>query len=50
MNRKFGIARPQKGQSPGTLSTIVVVSLDLRVKNEQRGGRICLLYASDPGR
>jgi predicted enzyme related to lactoylglutathione lyase len=55
-----GITRPREGQSPGTLNTIAVVSLDQTIsKIEQRGGRICvpkmaipkvgwLAYAEDP--
>ena len=55
-----GITRPREGQSPGTLNTIAVASLDLSIKQiEQRGGKICvpkmaipkvgwLAYASDP--
>ncbi|HEY8834429.1 MAG TPA: VOC family protein [Chthoniobacterales bacterium] len=55
-----GFARPREGQSPGTLNTIAVPSLDETTKKiEQRGGRICvpkmaipkmgwLAYAEDP--
>ena len=55
-----GMTRPREGQSPGTLNTIAVASLDLSIKQiEQRGGKICvpkmaipkvgwLAYASDP--
>src|SRR2546423_10385581 len=38
-----GITRPREGQSPGTLNTIAVRSLDQTIKKiEQRGGQICL--------
>jgi uncharacterized protein len=55
-----GITRPREGQSPGTINTIVVSSLDQFIKKiEQNGGRICvpkmaiptigwLAYAQDP--
>jgi len=55
-----GITRPREGQSPGTLNTVAVQSLDQTIKKvEQRGGRICvprmaipkvgwLAYAEDP--
>jgi predicted enzyme related to lactoylglutathione lyase len=55
-----GITRPREGQSPGTINTIVVSSLDKFIaKIEQSGGRICvprmaiptigwLAYAQDP--
>jgi len=55
-----GITRPREGQSPGTLNTIAVASLDETIsKIELRGGRICvpkmripkvgwLAYAEDP--
>lgn len=55
-----GILRPREGQSPGTLNTIAVPSLDQSLKEiEQRGGKICvpkmaipkvgwLAYAADP--
>lgn len=56
-----GLARPREGQSPGTLNTIAVASLEETIKKiEQRGGKICvpkmaipgigwLAYAQDPG-
>jgi predicted enzyme related to lactoylglutathione lyase len=56
-----GITRPREGQSPGTLNTIAVESLDRTIKQiEQHGGEICvpkmaipkvgwLAYAADPG-
>jgi predicted enzyme related to lactoylglutathione lyase len=56
-----GLARPREGQSPGTLNTIAVASLEDTIqKIEQRGGKICvpkmaipgigwLAYAQDPG-
>ena len=55
-----GITRPREGQSPATLNTIAVESLDRTMKQiEQRGGKICVLkmaipkigwlaYAADP--
>jgi predicted enzyme related to lactoylglutathione lyase len=55
-----GLARPRAGQSPGTINTIAVPSLDqLTKKIEQHGGKICvpkmeipsigwLAYAEDP--
>jgi len=55
-----GLARPREGQSPGTLNTIAVSSLDRTMKDiETRGGKICvpkmvipkigwLAYAQDP--
>ena len=55
-----GITRPREGQSPGTINTIPVESLDRAInKIEQQGGRICvpkmaipkvgwLAYAEDP--
>jgi uncharacterized protein len=55
-----GITRPREGQSPGTLNTIAVESLDRTMKNIERcGGKICvpkmaipnvgwLAYAADP--
>jgi uncharacterized protein len=55
-----GLTRPREGQSPGTLNTIAVSSLDQTAeKIEQFGGKICvpkmaipkigwLAYAEDP--
>jgi uncharacterized protein len=55
-----GITLPREGQSPGTLNTIAVASLDQTIKKiEKRGGKICvprmaipkvgwLAYAEDP--
>ena len=55
-----GLTRPREGQSPGTLNTVAVKSLDQTIKKiEQRGGKICvpkmaipkigfLAYAEDP--
>ena len=38
-----GITRAREGQSPGTLNTIAVESLDRTTKQiEQRGGKICV--------
>jgi predicted enzyme related to lactoylglutathione lyase len=55
-----GLLRPREGQSPGTINTIAVASLDETTKKiEQGGGKICvpkmaipkmgwLAYAEDP--
>jgi predicted enzyme related to lactoylglutathione lyase len=55
-----GLTRPREGQSPGTLNTVAVQSLERTIKEiEQAGGRICvpkmgiprvgwLAYAQDP--
>ncbi len=55
-----GVTRPRPGQTPGTINTIAVESLDQSVaKIENSGGRICvpkmlipkvgwLAYAEDP--
>jgi predicted enzyme related to lactoylglutathione lyase len=55
-----GITRPREGQSPGTLNTIVVPSIDQFIKKiEQNGGSVCvpkmaiptigwLAYGADP--
>jgi predicted enzyme related to lactoylglutathione lyase len=55
-----GMTRPREGQSPGTLNTVAVKSIDQTVRKiEQRGGKICvpkmaipkvgwLAYATDP--
>ena len=55
-----GLTRPCEGQTPGTLNTIGVSSLDQTIKEiEERGGKICvpkmgvpkvgwLAYAQDP--
>jgi uncharacterized protein len=38
-----GLLRPREGQSPGTINTIAVSSLDEAIKKiEQRGGKICV--------
>jgi uncharacterized protein len=38
-----GLTRPREGQSPGTLNTIAVESLDRTIKEiEQAGGKICV--------
>ena len=54
------MTRPREGQSPGTLNTVAVESLDQTMKKlEQSGGKICvpkmaipnvgwLAYAADP--
>jgi uncharacterized protein len=54
------MTRPREGQSPGTLNTVAVNSLDQTMRKiEQRGGKICvpkmgipkvgwLAYAADP--
>jgi hypothetical protein len=55
-----GMTRPREGQSPGTINTVAVESLDQTIKKiNQRGGKICvpkmaipeigcLAYAEDP--
>jgi Predicted enzyme related to lactoylglutathione lyase len=55
-----GLTRPREGQSPGTLNTVPVQSLNQTIKKiEQCGGKICvpkmaipaigwLAYAQDP--
>src|SRR5437868_14234724 len=55
-----GLTRPREGQSPGTINTIAVASLEQSIRKiEQRGGKICvpkmkipnigwLAYAEDP--
>ena len=55
-----GITRPREGQTPGTLNTVVVPSIDQYIKKiEQSGGSICvpkmaiptigwLAYGADP--
>jgi len=55
-----GMTRPREGQSPGTLNTVAVKSLDQTMRKlEQHGGKICvpkmaipkvgwLAYATDP--
>jgi len=55
-----GMTQPREGQSPGTLNTVAVKSLDQTTRKiEQRGGKICvpkmaipnvgwLAYAADP--
>ena len=38
-----GMTRPREGQSPETINTIAVKSLDQTIKKiEQRGGKICV--------
>src|SRR5260370_30757881 len=38
-----GLTRPREGQSPGTLNTVAVASLDQNIREiEQRGGKICV--------
>jgi predicted enzyme related to lactoylglutathione lyase len=38
-----GLARPREGQSPGTLNTVTVSSLDGTARKiEEHGGRICV--------
>jgi len=45
-----GLARTRKGQSPGTLNTIGVASLDQSIKKiEARGGKICVPKMAIPG-
>ncbi len=55
-----GLTHPREGQSPGTLNTVAVESLDATIRKiEERGGKICvpkmaipsvgwLAYAEDP--
>ncbi|PYL80681.1 MAG: glyoxalase [Verrucomicrobia bacterium] len=44
-----GLTRPREGQSPGTLNTIGVSSLDRTIKDiERRGGKICVPKMSIP--
>jgi uncharacterized protein len=55
-----GLTRPRTGQSPGTINTVAVKSLEAIINRiEQRGGKICvpkmaipkvgwLAYAEDP--
>lgn len=55
-----GMTRPREGQSPGTVNTVAVESLDQTIKKvEQAGGKLCvpkmaipkvgwLAYAEDP--
>lgn len=57
-----GMMRPREGQSPGTINTIAVPSLDETIKKiQERGGSICvpkmaipkvgwLAYAMDPAK
>ena len=45
-----GMTRPRKGQSPGTLNTIAVPSLEGTMKKiGQRGGSICVPKMAIPG-
>jgi uncharacterized protein len=45
-----GLLRPRQGQSPGTLNTIAVSSLDQTIKKvEQRSGKICVPKMAIPG-
>ena len=45
-----GMCRPREGQSPGTLNTIAVESLDRTIKQiEERGGKICVPKMAIPG-
>jgi len=38
-----GLTRPREGQSPGTINTVAVKSLDQTIKKiEQRGGKVCV--------
>jgi len=44
------MCRPREGQSPGTLNTIAVESLDRTIKQiEERGGKICVPKMAIPG-
>jgi uncharacterized protein len=45
-----GLLRPREGQSPGTVNTIAVPSLDQAIeKIEQQGGSICVPKMAVPG-
>jgi uncharacterized protein len=45
-----GLIRPREGQSPGTLNTIAVASLDQSItKLEEHGGKICVPKMGIPG-
>ena len=45
-----GLIRPREGQSPGTLNTIAVASLDQSItKLEEHGGEICVPKMGIPG-
>jgi len=45
-----GLARPREGQSPGTLNTIAVSSLEQTIKKiEERGGKVCVPKMTIPG-
>ena len=45
-----GLARPREGQSPGTINTIAVPSLDQSIKKiEEHGGKICVPKMEIPG-
>jgi predicted enzyme related to lactoylglutathione lyase len=45
-----GLAHPREGQSPGTLNTIGVASLEQSIKKiQQRGGKICVPKMAIPG-
>ena len=45
-----GLARPREGQSPGTLNTIAVASLEQSIKKlEEHGGKICVPKMGIPG-
>jgi len=45
-----GLLRPREGQSPGTVNTIAVPSLDQAIeKIEQQGGSICVSKMAVPG-
>jgi predicted enzyme related to lactoylglutathione lyase len=45
-----GLARPREGQSPGTLNTIAVASLEQTIKKiKERGGDLCVPTMAIPG-
>ena len=45
-----GLARPREGQSPGTLNTIAVASLEESIRKlEEHGGKICVPKMAIPG-
>ena len=43
-----GLTRPREGQSPGTLNTIAVASLEQTIKKMRHGGKICVQKMAIP--